>query len=60
MNKILEKIDFGNEAGDDIDNIEELVSYFVEQKQFVEYLRLNSSDTLKGHLRVCFQTAYRC
>lgn len=37
MQDLLERIDFGNEAADDADP-EELVSYFVEQKMFHEFL----------------------
>ena len=36
MSNLLQKIDFGNEAGDDVDP-EELVSYFVEQEMFKSF-----------------------
>jgi hypothetical protein len=36
MQTLLKKIDFGNEAGDDVD-LEELNSYFVEQEMFVPF-----------------------
>jgi predicted AAA+ superfamily ATPase len=37
---LLEKIDFGNETGDDA-TIEELNTYFVKLKSFAEYLDIN-------------------
>ncbi|MCD4780240.1 MAG: hypothetical protein K8S27_06815 [Candidatus Omnitrophica bacterium] len=37
MNELLRKIDFGNEAGDDL-SPEEILNFFVEQKPFIEYL----------------------
>jgi hypothetical protein len=37
MSNILRYLDFGNEAGDDID-VEELSSYFVEQRTFAKFL----------------------
>lgn len=37
MNTLLQKIDFGNEAGDDVNPVE-LSSYFVEQDKFKSYL----------------------
>ena len=37
MQSLLERFDFGNEAGDDVD-FDELNSYFVKQKSFDEYL----------------------
>ena len=36
MKELLESIDFGNEAGDDVD-LDELISYFVEQASFNRY-----------------------
>lgn len=42
---LLENIDFGNEAGDDVEP-EELVSYFVEQTLFQSYLNH------KYHIRI--------
>lgn len=37
MNNILKQIDFGNEAGDDVET-EELISYFVEQEMFKSFI----------------------
>ena len=37
MNELLRKIDFGNEAGDDL-SPKEIVNFFVEQKPFQKYL----------------------
>jgi hypothetical protein len=37
MNELLRKINFGNEAGDDL-SPKEIVNFFVEQKPFLEYL----------------------
>jgi hypothetical protein len=37
INNLLKYFDFGNEAGDDVD-LEELISYFVEQDSFLPYL----------------------
>lgn len=36
MNNLLPKIDFGNEAGDDVEE-DELISYFVEQEMFASF-----------------------
>ncbi len=41
MDNLLQQIDFGNEAGDDVDPIE-LSSYFVEQSMFTEFLNQNN------------------
>jgi hypothetical protein len=38
MANILRQIDFGNEAADDVDDAEELISYFVEQERFESFL----------------------
>lgn len=42
MKELIETMDFGNEAGDDVDS-EELISYFVEQASFNKYLDVSNS-----------------
>lgn len=49
MKNILEYVDFGNEAGDDV-SAEELVSYFVEQDTFAKFLK-PSNKFLIAHAR---------
>ena len=39
MSNVLARLDFGNEAADDVDP-EELVKYFVEQEAFAKFLDL--------------------
>jgi hypothetical protein len=43
MDDLLAKIDFGNEAGDDI-NPDEITHYFVEQSSFRNYALHKSDD----------------
>ena len=38
MDKLLKRLDFGNEAADDVDPME-LATYFVEQEAFINQAR---------------------
>jgi energy-coupling factor transporter ATP-binding protein EcfA2 len=49
MENILEHVDFGNEAADDVD-LEELINYFVEQEGFKKFLN-TKNKLLIAHAR---------